>query len=343
MEKSQSHRVAKSQSRMRILVTGGCGYKGTVLVPKLLRRGYQVTVVDTMWFGNYLEPHPNLQVIQADVRHLDGVSLDGVEVIVHLASVANDPCSDLDPKLTWEISALATMQLADAAVREGVKQFIYASSGSVYGIKDEQDVTEDLTLEPISEYNKTKMVAERVLLSYRDDMLVQIVRPATVCGYSPRMRLDVSVNMLTMQALTRGVITVFGGDQVRPNVHIQDITDLYMYCIEKGEQIEGVYNAGFENLSILEIAKKVAKRIPSEIQVTESQDPRSYRVNSDKLLATGFRPKKTVDDAIDELVAAYRNGNLKDEDRFHNLRWMKRLLVPQTGRVKQLPLAKPGQ
>ena len=313
---------------MKILVTGGCGYKGTVLVPKLLRSGYEVTVVDIMWFGNFLEPHSNLRVIQADVRNPADIPLDGLDAIVHLASVANDPCSDLDPKLTWEISALATMQLADAAVRHGVKQFIYASSGSVYGVKDEEQVTEDLSLEPISEYNKTKMVAERVLLSYRDDMLVQIIRPATVCGYSPRMRLDVSVNMLTMQALTNGVITVFGGDQVRPNIHIQDITDLYLYCIDKGEQINGVYNAGFENLSILEITQKVIARVPAEIQVTGSSDPRSYRVNSDKLLATGFRPQKTVDDAIDELVAEYRNGNLKDEDRFHNLRWMKRSILP---------------
>ena len=171
------------------------------------------------------------------------------------------------------------------------------------------------------------MVAERVLLSYSSDMLVQIVRPATVCGYSPRMRLDVSVNMLTMQALTNGVITVFGGDQIRPNIHVQDITDLYLYCIDKGEQLQGVYNAGFENLSIMEIAERITRRIPAEIRVVESQDPRSYRVNSDKLLATGFRPRKTVDDAIDELVAEYRNGNLKDEDRFHNLRWMKRALA----------------
>ena len=313
---------------MKILVTGGCGYKGSVVVPKLLERGYDVTVVDIMWFGNFLEPHPNLRIVTADVRCTEKIPLDGIAVIIHLASVANDPCSDLDPKLTWEISALATMQLADAAVRHGVKQFIYASSGSVYGVKDEEQVTEDLSLEPISEYNKTKMVAERVLLSYRDDMLVQIIRPATVCGYSPRMRLDVSVNMLTMQALTNGVITVFGGDQVRPNIHIQDITDLYLYCIDKGEQINGVYNAGFENLSILEITQKVIARVPAEIQVTGSSDPRSYRVNSDKLLATGFRPQKTVDDAIDELVAEYRNGNLKDEDRFHNLRWMKRSILP---------------
>jgi nucleoside-diphosphate-sugar epimerase len=311
---------------MKVLVTGGCGYKGTVLVPKLLDRGHDVTVVDTMWFGNFLKPHPKLHVMNMDVRNAGEVPLNNTDVIIHLASVANDPCGDLDAKLTWEISALATMQLADMAVRKGVRQFIYASSGSVYGIKEEEKVTEDLTLKPISEYNKTKMVAERVLLSYRDRMLVQIIRPATVCGYSPRMRLDVSVNMLTMQALTRGLITVFGGSQIRPNIHIQDITDLYLFFIDSGRKVQGVYNAGFENLAIMEIAKKITQVIPAEIQVTESNDLRSYRVNSDKLLATGFKPAKTVDDAILEIRAEYKRGNLKDEDHFYNLRWMKRML-----------------
>lgn len=309
---------------MNILVTGGCGYKGSVLVPKLLAEGYTVAVVDLQWFGNFLKPQPNLKVLNSDIRNTEEIPLDGVDVIIHLASVANDPCGDLDPKLTWEISALATMQLADAAVRSGVSQFIYASSGSVYGIKEEEKVIEDLTLKPISEYNKTKMVAERVLLSYREDMLVQIIRPATVCGFSPRMRLDVSVNMLTMQALTKGLITVFGGSQVRPNIHVQDITDLYLFLIDKGDAVQGIYNAGFENLSILEIAEKIVRRIPAEIHVTESTDPRSYRVNSGKLLATGFKPSKTVDDAINEIVEEYGKGNLKDEEHFYNLRWMQR-------------------
>ena len=309
---------------MRILVTGGCGYKGSVLVPKLLGQGHEVTVVDTMWFGNFLAPNPELRVLEADVRDADKIPLEGIDAIIHLASVANDPCGDLDPQLTWEISALATMRLVDAAVRKGVKQFIYASSGSVYGIKEEEKVTEDLTLTPISEYNKTKMVAERVLLSYKDDLLVQIVRPATVCGYSPRMRLDVSVNMLAMQALMKGVITVFGGAQIRPNIHMDDITDLYLFLLKKGKAVRGVYNAGFENLSIMEIARKVVARVPAEIRVTESTDPRSYRVNSDKLLGTGFRPTKTVDDAIEEIIAKFRAGVLRDEDHFYNLRWMKR-------------------
>ena len=311
---------------MKILVTGGCGYKGHVLVPKLLANGHQVIAFDIQWFGNFLVPHQNLTVINGDVRHIETIPFNGVDCIIHLSSIANDPCGDLNPQLTWEVSALATMQLADQAKRRGIKRFIYASSGSVYGIKEEMHVTEELELKPISEYNKTKMVAERVLLSYQEDMVVQIVRPATVCGYSPRMRLDVSVNLLTMQALSKGKITVFGGNQVRPNIHIDDITDLYLHLIDRPE-ITGIFNAGFENISILDIAKLVTKHIPVEIVVTESNDPRSYRVNSDKLLATGFKPKKKVEDAIQEVIGKYRTGLLKDEDRYHNLKWMQETVL----------------
>ena len=311
---------------MKVFVTGACGYKGTVLVPKLLAAGHEVIAFDIMWFGNFLKPHARLSVVKGDVRNIDEINLDGVDAIVHLSSVANDPCGDLDPKLTWEISALATMQLADKAARKGIKHFVYASSGSVYGIKDEPQVTEDLELKPISEYNKTKMVAERVLWSYRDDMAVQMIRPATVCGYSPRMRLDVSVNMLTMQALTKRRITVFGGDQTRPNIHMDDITDIYMFMLDH-PQFRGVYNAGFENISILDIAERVTHHVEAEIVVTASNDPRSYRINSDKLLATGYKPKKTVDDAIREIIQKYNSGELKDEEKFHNLKWMQKEVV----------------
>jgi len=315
---------------MKILVTGGCGYKGHVLIPKLLTKDYEVIAFDLQWFGNYLVPHKNLKVVKGDVRDIESIPLEGVDCIIHLSSIANDPCGDLNPQLTWEVSALATMQLADQARRRGIKRFIYASSGSVYGVKDELQVTEDLELKPISEYNKTKMVGERVLLSYKEDMVVQIVRPATVCGSSPRMRLDVSVNLLTMQALSKGKITVFGGDQVRPNIHIDDITDLYLHLIDHPE-ITGIYNAGFENISIMDIAKMVTQHIPVEIAVTPSNDPRSYRINSDKLLATGFRPKKTVNDAIREIIAKYRAGELKDEDHYYNLRWMEQAVLSKKG------------
>ena len=310
---------------MRILVTGACGYKGTVLVPKLLAAGHEVTAVDTMWFGNFLEKspgdHQGLICLKGDVRDPNLFDLSGYGAIIHLASIANDPCGDLNPKLTWEVSVLATMQLADKAVRAGVERFIYASSGSVYGISDQPDVTEDLALLPVSEYNKTKMCAERVLLSYGSELAVQIVRPATVCGISPRMRLDVAVNLLTIAALEARKITVFGGSQVRPNIHIDDITDLYMFLLDS-PSLTGVFNAGFENMTILEIAKAVADIYPTDIIVAASEDPRSYRLNSDKLLATGFLPKKTVSDAISEIIGAYQRGDLKKEERFHNLKWM---------------------
>jgi len=311
---------------MKILVTGGCGYKGHVLVPKLLARGYEVVTLDTEWFGNFHQPHPKLKTVKGDVCKIDTIPLDGVDCIIHLSSIANDPCGDLNPQLTWEVSALATMQLADKAKRLGIKRFIYASSGSVYGVKEEDQVTEDLELDPISAYNKTKMVSERVLMSYQDDMVVQMVRPATVCGYSPRMRLDVSVNMLTMQALMNGKITVFGGNQVRPNIHIDDITDVYLFLLDHPE-VTGVYNAGFENISILDIANMVTQYIPAEVVVTPSNDPRSYRVNSDRLLSKGFKPKKTVDHAIQEMIEKYQSGVLKNEDHFYNLKWMQKTVI----------------
>lgn len=310
----------------KILVTGATGYKGSVLVPKLLNEGYQVVAFDTQWFGNYLPQHDNLKVIKGSVIDTASIPLAGVDAIIHLASIANDPCGDLDPKLTWETSALATMQLADRAKREGIKHFLYASSGSVYGVKEEEDVTEDLSLEPISEYNKTKMVSERVLMSYSDDMVVQIVRPATVCGLSPRQRLDVAVNMLTMQALKNGKITVFGGKQARPNIHIDDITDLYLFLLERPD-VTGIYNAGFENITVGEIADIIREKISADVITTPSNDPRSYRVNSDKLLATGFTPKKSVRIAIQEMIEAYRAGNLTDESRWYNLKWMEQSVL----------------
>lgn len=304
-----------------VLVTGGCGYKGHVLVPKLLKAGHTVRIVDTLWFGNYLTPHGKLSIIEGSILSPEAIDMDDVDTIIHLASVANDPCGDLNPTLTWETNALATMRLADRAWRAGVRQFIYASSGSVYGIKEEENVIEELEANPVSAYNETKMVSERALLSYADDMAIQIIRPATVCGLSPRMRLDVSVNLLTMAALTKGEITVFGGAQVRPNIHIDDITDVYLFFLSRPDQT-GVFNAGFENLSIREIAEMVAEVVNVPITTTPSSDPRSYRMNADKLLACGFAPKKTVSDAIAEIVAAHRAGSLSDEPNWHNLNWM---------------------
>ena len=310
---------------MNILVTGGCGFVGTVLTEQLLRDGHQITVVDTQWFGNHLKPHPKLLNLKQDSRLVDDIPLKGIEVVIHLANIANDPGVEMNPTLSWEVNVLASQQLADRAVRAGVKQFIFASSGSVYGVKDDPQVTEDLELVPISAYNKTKMVAERVLLSYADVMQIHCIRPATVCGYSPRMRLDVSVNMLTMQALKNGTMTVFGGDQTRPNIHIDDMVRVYQHFLAKPELPSGCYNAGFENISILDIAQKVAATVPAEIVVSVSNDPRSYRQNSDKLLATGFVQKASVAKAIDDVTARFKSGELVDNDQYYTVRWMKHL------------------
>jgi len=310
---------------MKILITGGCGFVGTVLTIQLLRDGHQITVVDTQWFGNHLNPHTQLLVLKQDSRDVDSIPLKGVEAIIHLANIANDPGVEMNPTLSWEVNVLATQQLADRAVRAGVKQFIFASSGSVYGVKNDPQVTEDLELVPISAYNKTKMVAERVLLSYADVMQIHCIRPATVCGYSPRMRLDVSVNMLTMQALKNGKMTVFGGNQTRPNIHIDDMVRVYQHFLAKPELPSGCYNAGFENISILDIAQKVAATVPAEIVVSASNDPRSYRQNSDKLLATGFVREASVAKAIDDVTARFKSGELVDNDQCYTVRWMKHL------------------
>jgi nucleoside-diphosphate-sugar epimerase len=305
-----------------VLVTGGCGYVGTKLTQALLARTDQdVTVLDALWFGNHLAPHPRLTILAMDVRRIDEVDLSPYDTVFHLANIANDPSVELNPYASWEVNVLATMRLVDRAARQGVTQFIFASSSSVYGLTPEPRVTEDLELVPISEYNKTKMVAERVIMSYADALVTTCIRPATVCGPSPRMRLDLTVNLLTMQALTRGVMTVLGGSQVRPNIHIDDLVDVYLFARDR--RLAGIYNAGFENLSVLEIAERIAARIGAEIRILPSNDPRSYRVCSDRLLAAGFAPRKNVTSAIDELVADYQAGRLRDEPAAHNVSWMK--------------------
>lgn len=308
---------------MRVCVTGGCGYKGSVLVPKLLAAGHEVIVVDAQWFGVNLEQHPALLLVKQDVR--DTVDCNGMDAIIHLAGIANDPCGELDAKLTWEVNVLATMRLADAAVRAGVKQFIFASSASVYGLKDNRPVVETDSMQPVSDYNKTKMCAERILMSYSDKMAVQIIRPATVCGVSPRQRLDTMVNMLTVQALQNRKITAhcgeYGGGLMRPNITIEDVTDLYCWMLER-PQFTGCFNAGFENLSAMSTAEIIAEEIPAKINITNVKDKRSYAVDSSKLIDAGFKPQHSVRDAIRQLVVAHGEGRIKDEPRAYNLQWM---------------------
>jgi nucleoside-diphosphate-sugar epimerase len=308
-----------------VLVTGGCGYVGSRLIPRLLDLGMRIRVLDTQWFGNYLESRKDLEILMGDVRSADDDCFKGVQKVIHLANIANDPGVELNPSLSWEVNVLATQMLIEKSIKHGVGQFMYASSGSVYGVKSEDRVTEDLELVPISVYNKTKMVAERVLMSYASVLPVHIIRPATVCGFSPRMRLDVSVNMLTMQAFKNGKVTVFGGEQTRPNIHIEDMCRVYEHFLENDGLPSGPYNAGFENISIFEIAHKVRQHVDCEISVSQSNDPRSYRQDSQKLLSTGFAPKFSVDDAIEQMVSMWKSGELFDDDSWYTVKTMKKL------------------
>ena len=310
---------------MHILVTGGCGYTGTILTNDLIHLGHKVTVVDIQWFGNYLKHEKNLTVLKFDIRDYQKIPFKNVDTVVHLANIANDPGVELNPKLSWEVNVFATQKLIESAIRNKVKQFIFASSGSVYGVKKEKEVTEDLSLVPITTYNKTKMISERILKSYENDIKFHCIRPATVCGFSPRMRLDVSVNMFAFQAIKFKSMSVFGGEQIRPNIHIQDLINVYKHFIINSDLPGGFYNAGFENLKIIEVARKVAKIIPSKIVIKENNDPRSYRQNSDKLLSTGFKPKFTVNDAIKDLKNSYESKKFTESDKCYTVKWMKEL------------------
>ena len=287
---------------MKILITGASGYVGSVLTNYLLSKKFKIIAIDTQWFGINLKKHKNLKIIKKDYREINNNDLKKVDSIIHLANIANDPGAELNPQLSWNINVLGVMRLLELCKKNKIKQFIYASSGSVYGIKKERKVTENLSLLPISLYNKTKMIAERILMSYSKNMRIHIIRPATVCGYSNRLRLDVSVNMLTYQALKFKKITVLGGKQIRPNLHIQDMVRIYHHFLKNKKIPDGCYNAGFENTSIINLAKKIQKKLNCKIIIRQSNDPRSYRLNSDKLIKTGFKQKYFIEDGINELI-----------------------------------------
>ena len=309
----------------KILVTGGGGYVGTLLIDELLNNGHQITVLDTFWFGNFLQKNKNLEIIKEDIRNLSIEKIKGHQTIIHLANIANDPTVAMDPELSWNVNVLGTHSLIDKASRAGVEHFIFGSSGSVYGVKEEPNVVEDMVLVPISTYNKTKMIAERVIMSYSESLKVHCIRPATVCGYSPRMRLDISVNLLTMQALKYGEITVFGGSQTRPNINIKDMINVYLHFINNSNIENGYYNAGLENMTILKIAEIIKEKTGATIKIEPSNDPRSYRQNSDKLISTGFKFQYNVDNAIEEIIAKYNNKTLEDKEIYYNLKVMKNL------------------
>jgi nucleoside-diphosphate-sugar epimerase len=321
-----------------VLVTGGAGYVGAVLVPKLLAKGYKVKVLDLYLFGdNVLDAvkgNPNLEQIRGDIRDkaLLDKSLAGVDAVIHLACISNDPSFELDPRLGKSINYDAFLDLVTISRKNKVKRFIYASSSSVYGIKEEENVTEDLPLEPLTDYSKYKALCEDALKkeSLKDFTWV-IVRPATVCGYSPRLRLDLSVNILTNLAVNMGKITVFGGAQKRPNVHIEDITDLYVKLLEMPDKkIAGkTYNFGFENHRIAELADMVREVVGKEgveIVTTPTDDNRSYHISSAKIeRELGVKPSHSVEEAVKDLRDAFQSGKVPDpmnDIKYYNIKTM---------------------
>jgi nucleoside-diphosphate-sugar epimerase len=326
----------------RVLITGGAGYVGHVLVPRLLSRGHKVTVYDALYFGCRPPNDPNLNVIKGDIRDTDAfaAAVKDHDAVLHLACISNDASFELDENLSKTINYDCFEPMVLAARNAGVKRFVYCSSSSVYGVSDSPDVTEEHPLVPLTLYNKYKGMCEPLLWKYNsDDFTSVVIRPATICGYSPRTRLDLSVNILTNHAVNKGTITVFGGEQMRPNLHIEDMADAYELMLQAPhEKIHReTFNIGFQNQSIAgiaQVAKKVVEeefggRAPIDVVTTPSNDNRSYHVNSDKISRVlGFKPKRTIEDAVRDLARAFRNHllpNSFDEDWYYNVRTMKKI------------------
>ena len=331
------------QEIKNVLVTGGAGYVGSVLTPQLIDAGYSVTVFDIMYFGcEHLESHPNLTIIEGDIRNTEALAkaFEGQDAVLHLACISNDASFDLSEELSTSTNLDCFEPMVVAAKNAGVKRFVYCSSSSVYGVSEAPDVTEDHPLIPLTLYNKYKGMCEpRLFKHMSDDFICVTIRPATVCGYGPRLRLDLSVNILTNHAVTNDKITVFGGKQLRPNLHINDMCDLYELMLNApSEKIQGgTFNAGYQNHSIGEIAEIVRDVVGNEmptkddidIVTTPSDDNRSYHINSDKIeRVLGFRAKRSIEDAVSDLCAAFNDAKIPDsmdDDKYYNVRLMKAL------------------
>jgi nucleoside-diphosphate-sugar epimerase len=320
----------------RVLVTGGAGYVGSNLIPKLLTAGYEASVLDLYLYGEVfadLKSNPGLTETKGDLRNAADVqrAVAGCDAVIHLACISNDPSFDLDPTLGRSINFDCFRPLVKASKDAGVRRFIYASSSSVYGIKTDMDVTEELPLAPLTDYSKYKAMCEEVLEQEREPGFVCVtLRPATVCGYAPRLRLDLTVNILTNHAINNGRITVFGGDQLRPNIHVEDMTDLYLQLLEAPDEvIDGkIWNAGYHNLKVSAIAEMVKAEVGPKVDivVTPTDDHRSYHVSSEKIRRElGFSAQRSVKDAIVDLKAAFNAGkvpNSMTDDRYYNIKRM---------------------
>ncbi len=328
----------------KVFVTGGAGYCGSRLVPQLLDHGYKVTVYDIMYFGDAFLPksNPNLRVIQGDIRDAEklAAAVEGHDAFVSLACISNDASFELDEALSTSVNLHAFEPMVLAAKRAGVRRFVYASSSSVYGVSDAPDVTEDHPLLPLTLYNKYKGMCEPLLARHTDPRFVGVTfRPATVCGYAPRQRLDLAVNILTNHAINNNKITVFGGSQLRPNLHVQDYVDVVELLMTAPDDkiADEIFNVGTQNLSLMEIAHLVKRVVEAEfpgrgdlaIVTTPTDDIRSYHINSDKIKrALGFVPQYTVEDAVRDLCRAFKSGeipNSMEDDYYFNVRRLKRL------------------
>ena len=325
----------------KVAITGGAGYVGSALAPHLIGLGYEVTVIDLCLYGEGIfeehQGHGRLRLIKGDIRDESALeeAFAGSDAIIHLACISNDPSFELDPGLGKSINYDAFAGILRVAKRSGARRLIYASSSSVYGLRDEPNVKEGSPCTPLTDYSKYKLLCEEDLK--RADLghcEYVIIRPATVCGYAPRLRLDLTVNILTTHALVRGEITVLGGDQLRPNINIKDMVEAYRVLLESpSEKIQGeTFNAGYENHSVMAIAEMVKKEVGEstvKIKVEPSVDHRSYHINSDKITQRlGFRAQNTISDAVRSLVDAYRAGkipNAMDDPRYYNIKTMQRV------------------
>ena len=290
---------------------------GTILSNKLASKNYKITVIDNFWFGNFLSK--KIKKIKKDIRYLEQKDFKNQDIVINLAYLSNDPLCEINARDTWETGPLSTYQQLDMSIRTNVKKYIFASSGSIYGLKKEKRVTEDLGLDPITDYNKSKMICEKVIESFNNKLSTTILRPATVCGFSERLRLDVVLNLFCYQAYYKKKITILGGNQIRPLVHIEDMVRSYEFVIKKN--LEGCFNIGFDNIKVKNIALSVKKQIPCKIIIKKSNDPRSYRMNSDKILNYGFKPRYNLTDAINDIKIRFEKGFNPSQINW-NLNWL---------------------